>query len=110
MSFICSALYAVLEQQQTALLMLLGFGGFSLVLAMCYNAIRKHIFHEKRNIDSTFDAGGNVSISLTAVTIACQFFWPLDLLHSATVTIKVIVYNLHAHVYSHFKNVPGAIY
>ncbi|XP_076468357.1 uncharacterized protein LOC143299112 [Babylonia areolata] len=79
---------AVLEKHETALLLLLGFGGFSMLLAILHNAVRKHVFHDQHNLDTTFDAGGNVSLSLTAVTVACQLFWPGDILHSATLTVK----------------------
>ena len=80
---------AVLEKHETALLMLLGFGGFSIILALIHNAVRKYVFHDEHNLDTTFDAGGNVSLSLTAVTVASQLFWPGDILHSATLTTKV---------------------
>lgn len=79
----------VLDRYESALLMLLGFGGFSIILALFHNAVRKHIFHDEHNLDTTFDAGGNVSLSLTAVTVASQLFWPGDILHSATLTTKV---------------------
>lgn len=78
----------VLARYESALLMLLGFGGFSIILALFHNAVRKHIFHDEHNLDTTFDAGGNVSLSLTAVTVASQLFWPGDILHSATLTTK----------------------
>ncbi|BFZ24298.1 hypothetical protein BsWGS_27337 [Bradybaena similaris] len=78
----------VLTRDETALLMLVGFGGFSIILALVHNAIRKHVFHDEHNLDTTFDAGGNVSMSLTAVTVASQLFWPGDILHSATLTTK----------------------
>ncbi|XP_059164313.1 uncharacterized protein LOC131947186 [Physella acuta] len=78
----------VLSKEETALLMLLGFGGFSIILALVHNSIRKHVFHDEHNLDTTFDAGGNVSMSLTAVTVASQLFWPGDILHSATLTTK----------------------
>ncbi|XP_046575766.1 urea-proton symporter DUR3-like [Haliotis rubra] len=79
---------AVLEKHDTALLMLLGFGGFSVILALIHNAVRKYVFHDEHNLDTTFDAGGNVSLSLTAVTVASQLFWPGDILHSATLATK----------------------
>ena len=79
----------VLTREKTALLMLVGFGGFSIILAFLHNSIRKHVFHDEHNLDTTFDAGGNVSLSLTAVTVASQLFWPGDILHSATLTTKV---------------------
>ncbi|XP_021364375.1 uncharacterized protein LOC110457422 isoform X2 [Mizuhopecten yessoensis] len=79
----------VLEKHESALLILLGFGGFSVILALIHNAIRKHVFHDKNNLDTTFDAGGDVSTSLTAVTVASQLFWPADILQSATITTKI---------------------
>lgn len=83
-----SGVTAVLEKHESALLMLLGFGGFSIVLAVLHNAVRKYIYHDEHNLDTTFDAGGNVSLSLTAVTVASQLFWPGDILHSATLATK----------------------
>ncbi|XP_069130647.1 uncharacterized protein [Argopecten irradians] len=79
----------VLEKYESALLILLGFGGFSVILALIHNAIRKQIFHDEHNLDTTFDAGGDVSTSLTAVTVASQLFWPADILQSATITTKI---------------------
>ena len=79
----------VLERYEAALLTVLGFGGFSLLLAFVHNAVRKHVFHDVNNLDTTFDAGGNVSLSLTAVTVASQMVWPGDFLHSATLAARV---------------------
>ncbi|XP_025086239.1 urea-proton symporter DUR3-like [Pomacea canaliculata] len=83
-----AVLNPVLGRGQAALLLLLGFGGFSVLLAMLYMFIRRHVFHDADNLNTTFDAGGRVSVSLTAVTVASQLLWPGDLLQSATVTIK----------------------
>ena len=79
----------VLEKYEAALLLLLGFGGFSVLLAIAYNSIRRYVFRDVRNLDSSFDAGGRVTTSLTAVTVGVQLLWPADLLQSATVTAKV---------------------
>ena len=79
----------VLEKYETALLMVLGFGGISLILAILHRTMRKYIFHDQHNVDTAFDAGGRVSTSLTAVTVASQFLWPGDLLQSSTITVKV---------------------
>ena len=79
----------MLSRGQAALLLLLGFGGFSMLLAFLYITIRRHVFRDADNLNTTFDAGGRVSMSLTAVTVASQLLWPGDLLQSATVTIKV---------------------
>ncbi|CAG5127507.1 unnamed protein product, partial [Candidula unifasciata] len=83
-----SKVYPVLDKHQAAGLLLLGFGGLSVLLALLYVAIRKHVFHDANNLDTTFDAGGKVSTSLTAVTVASQLLWPGDLLQCATVAIK----------------------
>ncbi|KAK0050544.1 urea-proton symporter DUR3-like isoform X1, partial [Biomphalaria pfeifferi] len=83
-----SKVYPVLNNHQASGLLLIGFGGFSVLLALLYVAIRKHVFHDADNLDTTFDAGGKVSTSLTAVTVASQLLWPGDLLQSATVAIK----------------------
>ncbi|BFZ14483.1 hypothetical protein BsWGS_17522 [Bradybaena similaris] len=83
-----SKVYPVLDKHQAAGLLLLGFGGLSVLLALLYVAIRKHVFHDANSLDTTFDAGGKVSTSLTAVTVASQLLWPGDLLQCATVAIK----------------------
>ena len=79
----------MIEKYEAALLLLLGFGGFSVMLALGYNAIRRHVFRDVSNLDTSFDAGGRVTTSLTAVTVGVQLLWPADLLQSATVTAKV---------------------
>ncbi|XP_076467664.1 uncharacterized protein LOC143298665 [Babylonia areolata] len=78
----------VLNRGQAALLLLLGFGGFSVLLALLYISIRRYVFKDADNLNTTFDAGGKVSMSLTAVTVASQLMWPGDLLQPTTVTIK----------------------
>ena len=79
----------VLERYETALLLLLGFGGASLCLAVLHKCIRRHVFHDADNVDTAFDAGGRVSTSLTAVTVASQLLWPADFLQGSTITVKV---------------------
>ncbi|XP_021364349.1 uncharacterized protein LOC110457411 isoform X2 [Mizuhopecten yessoensis] len=79
----------ILQKHESALLILLGFGGFSVILALIHNAIRKYVFHDAHNLDTAFDAGGNISTSLTAVTVASQMFWPADILQSATLATKL---------------------
>ncbi|RUS86831.1 hypothetical protein EGW08_005427 [Elysia chlorotica] len=83
-----SKVYPVLNNGEATGLLILGFGGFSVLLALAFVAIRKHVFHDANNLDTAFDAGGKVSTSLTAVTVASQLLWPGDLLQSATVAIK----------------------
>jgi len=70
-------------------LLILGFGGMSVLLALLYRFVRKHVYHDANNVDVAFDAGGRVSTSLTAVTVASQFLWPGDILQSSTITVKV---------------------
>lgn len=67
-----------MEKHEIALLMLLGFCGFSILVAVGYKKLRKYIFHDEHNLDTVFDAGGRVSLSLTAVTVTSQLLWPSD--------------------------------
>lgn len=83
-----SEVYTVLEPHEAALILLLGFGGLSVGLALLYNFIRRRVFGDGDSLDRTFDAGGNVSFSLTAVTVAVQLLWPADLLQSSSVASK----------------------
>ncbi|KAK3802818.1 hypothetical protein RRG08_012330 [Elysia crispata] len=83
-----SEVETVLEPYEAALILLLGFGGLSVGLAVLYNFIRRRVFAEANSLDRTFDAGGNVSFSLTAVTVAVQLLWPADLLQSSSVAAK----------------------
>ncbi|XP_060551994.1 uncharacterized protein LOC132713418 [Ruditapes philippinarum] len=78
----------VLEKYETGLLLLLGFAGVSVILALLHQLVRKHVYHDVNNVDTAFDAGGRVSTSLTAVTVASQFLWPGDILQSSTITVK----------------------
>ena len=50
--------------------------------------VRKHIYHDADNLDTAFDAGGKVSIGLTATTIVSQWTWTASLLQSSTVASK----------------------
>ncbi|XP_033743421.1 urea-proton symporter DUR3-like [Pecten maximus] len=83
-----SLLHPPLEKHEAALLMLLGFGGLSVTLALIQSALRRHVYHDQHNLDTAFDAGGKVTLSLTAVTVTSQMLWPADFLQSATVAIK----------------------
>jgi len=51
--------------------------------------LRKHVFHDDHNLDTVFDAGGRVSLSLTAVTATSQLLWPADFLQGSTLFSKV---------------------
>ncbi|XP_069128805.1 uncharacterized protein [Argopecten irradians] len=83
-----SLLQPALEKHEAALLMLLGFGGLSVTLALIQSALRRHVYHDQQHLDTAFDAGGKVTLSLTAVTVTSQMLWPADFLQSATVAIK----------------------
>ena len=58
------------------------------------------MYHDADNLDTAFDAGGKVSIGLTATTIVSQWTWSATLLQSSTVASKVRMYFLN-HVKSH---------
>ena len=47
------------------------------------------MYHDADNLDTAFDAGGKVSIGLTATTIVSQWTWSATLLQSSTVASKV---------------------
>ena len=73
------------------LFMVIGFGGFSILVALAHNGLRKYVYGDTGSLDTTFDAGGNVSMSLTAVTVVSQMLWPMDLLEMPILTYKVYV-------------------
>ncbi|XP_053400065.1 uncharacterized protein LOC123557723 [Mercenaria mercenaria] len=79
----------VIEKYELALLMLLGFAGFSVLIGIAYNKIRHYVFRDFHSLDVVFDAGGRVSVSLTAVTLTSQLLWPSDILQSPTIANKV---------------------
>jgi len=78
-----------IPKNHAALLLLLGFGGVSLIIAGGYTMLRKYVYHDDHNLDTVFDAGGRVSVSLTAVTVTSQLLWPSDFLQSSTMFSKV---------------------
>ena len=78
-----------IEKYEAALLILLGFCGFSVLVAVVYNMIRRYVYKDYHNLDTIFDAGGRVSFSLTAVTVTSQLLWPADFLQSSTMISKV---------------------
>ncbi|XP_052720836.1 uncharacterized protein LOC128192294 isoform X2 [Crassostrea angulata] len=82
-----SSISPILEKHESALLMILGFAGFSIVLAIIHNSIRKYIYKDAHSLDTVFDAGGKVTLSLTAVTVTSQLLWPADFLQITTITI-----------------------
>jgi len=71
-----------------ALLIFLGVGIFAVGIAQTFQMVRKHVYHDADNLDTAFDAGGKVSIGLTATTIVSQWTWSATLLQSSTVASK----------------------
>ncbi|XP_077869945.1 uncharacterized protein LOC100367180 [Saccoglossus kowalevskii] len=71
-----------------ALLLVICFGVFTFILAKTYNLLRVKVFMDKDNLDTDFDAGGEVSVGLTATTIVSQWTWAATLLQSSTVAAK----------------------
>ncbi|XP_061164269.1 uncharacterized protein LOC133173296 [Saccostrea echinata] len=82
-----SSISPILEKYESALLMVLGFAGFSILLAIIHNTIRRIVYRDAHSLDTVFDAGGKVTLSLTAVTVTSQLLWPADFLQITTVTI-----------------------
>jgi len=72
----------------SALLIFLGVGIFAVGIAQAFQMVRKHVYHDADNLDTAFDAGGKVSIGLTATTIVSQWTWSATLLQSSTVASK----------------------
>ena len=58
-------------------------------LCLIFSKVRRHVYHDADNLDTAFDAGGKVSIGLTATTIVSQWTWSATLLQSSTVASKV---------------------
>ena len=66
------------------------------------------MYHDADNLDTAFDAGGKVSIGLTATTIVSQWTWSATLLQSSTVASKVRMQYINpakSHVISAFENI-----
>ena len=82
----------VLTKPEAGLTLIVGFGGVSILLALLYRFVRRKVYHDDDNVDTAFDAGGRVSTSLTAVTVASQFMWPGDVMQSSTIAVKVRVH------------------
>jgi len=71
-----------------ALLIFFGVGVFAAGIAQAFQLVRKYVYHDADNLDTAFDAGGKVSIGLTATTIVSQWTWSATLLQSSTVASK----------------------
>jgi hypothetical protein len=71
-----------------ALIIFLLVGVFAAIIAQAFQLVRRHVYHDADNLDTAFDAGGKVSIGLTATTIVSQWTWSATLLQSSTVASK----------------------
>ncbi|XP_076358108.1 uncharacterized protein LOC143250870 [Tachypleus tridentatus] len=71
-----------------AVLVFISVGVFASIIASLFHTVRKYIYHDSDNLDTTFDAGGKVSVGLTATTIVSQWTWSATLLQSSTVASK----------------------
>ncbi|XP_076358090.1 uncharacterized protein LOC143250861 [Tachypleus tridentatus] len=71
-----------------AVLLISGFGLFAAGLAHIFNILRGHFYQSHDNLDTAFDAGGKVSVGLTATTIVSQWTWAATLLQSSAVASK----------------------
>ncbi|XP_053394386.1 uncharacterized protein LOC128555607 [Mercenaria mercenaria] len=76
-----------IEMHET-LLLVTGFGLFTTLIALLFVCIRRRIYKDKNTLDTAFDAGGKVSVGLTATTIVSQWTWAATLLYSCTVASK----------------------
>ena len=77
---------------ETALLHHLNLSDKKSLKPCLYYQVRKYVYHDADNLDTAFDAGGKVSIGLTATTIVSQWTWSATLLQSSTVASKVRIH------------------
>lgn len=70
------------------LLLVTGFGLFTTLVALLFVCIRRRVYKDRNTLDTAFDAGGKVSVGLTATTIVSQWTWAATLLYSCTVASK----------------------
>ena len=75
--------------KDTSILLLTNTTHYCKVQRFTYFKVRRHVYHDADNLDTAFDAGGKVSIGLTATTIVSQWTWSATLLQSSTVASKV---------------------
>ncbi|XP_022084721.1 urea-proton symporter DUR3-like [Acanthaster planci] len=68
-----------------AFIMTAVFGIFCISMAHGFNWIRRHVYEDQDNLDTDFDAGGQVSMGLTATTVVSQWTWAATLLQSSAV-------------------------
>lgn len=73
------------------LYIVVGFGGLSIIVALIHNAIHRYVFKDQHRLDTVFDAGGRVTTSLTAVTVASQVLWPMDLVQTSVIATIVML-------------------
>ena len=72
----------------SAMLIFILVGVIAAGIAQGFQMVRRYIYHDADNLDTAFDAGGKVSIGLTATTIVSQWTWSATLLQSSTVAAE----------------------
>ncbi|KAG1693505.1 Urea-proton symporter DUR3 [Nymphon striatum] len=68
-----------------AVILMSGTGIFATLLAQLFNYLHQEFSAGRGDLDTAFDAGGRVSVGLTATTIVSQWTWAATLLQSCTV-------------------------
>ncbi|XP_074654736.1 uncharacterized protein LOC141908541 [Tubulanus polymorphus] len=71
-----------------AVVLIIGLGVFVVLMAKLFGVVRKHVFNDEDDLDTAFDAGGKVTVGLTATTIVSQWTWAATLLQSSAVASK----------------------
>ncbi|KAK3801516.1 hypothetical protein RRG08_000368, partial [Elysia crispata] len=64
--------------------LLCGISLASVLLALVYRSVRRQVYGDDHNMDLSFDAGGKVSSSLVAVSLAAHLLWPSHLVQGAS--------------------------
>merc|ERR1719341_1741953 len=82
-----------------ALLIFLGVGVFAVVIAQTFQMVRKYVYHDADNLDTAFDAGGKVSIGLSATllqssTVASKYGISGPYWYAGGATIQIIIFSI----------------
>merc|ERR1712110_297910 len=82
---------------QAALLIFLGVGIFAVFIAQAFQMVRKYVYRDADNLDTAFDAGGKVSIGLTATllqssTVASKYGISGPYWYAGGATIQIIIF------------------
>ncbi|KAH9514149.1 urea active transporter [Bulinus truncatus] len=69
-------------------LILLATGILGFLISRGFTLIRKHVYRDDDQVDTSFDAGGNVNAGLISTTIVSQWTWAATLLQSSAVAAR----------------------